>query len=213
MAHIMQSKTGIGLAMLVALSMLVLQIQAASANVPQSGISRLMINATSLTFNGYGYYNTAAADISYNALLVNGTSGNTSIQIVAGTAGLYKNGIIAIPTPAYGDPNFSGILKIQIANFTAPGNYSMELALVGADPSPNATLTLVVLPWKGNLNATPLAKFTSLSTTSMPFSTTIPASAPAISAPDIEAIIAAVVVIVIIILALPAIRRRMKYGF
>ncbi len=147
-------------------------------NITQTGTSQLVLNATSLTFNGYGYYNAEGRNFTYNAVLESGTSGNTFLSVLNRNY-LFPNGIILISNNPYGSPNYSRAVRVQIANFTAPGNYSMELALVGADPSPNATLTLVVLPWKGNLNATPLAKgITTAYQTTTTANPSIPGTAP-----------------------------------
>jgi hypothetical protein len=188
-----------------------------------TGTSRLVFNTTSLTFNGYGYYNTEGKNFTYNVVLESGTAGNTVISVVNSNY-LFLNGILLVGNRGYGYPNYSGELRVQVSNFTQPGNYSMILSAAGADPASNATLAIIVLPWRGNLNTTPLAgllttvvpnKTTSTYTTAISsITTTIGASSGSstLGPAGIVWIVVAIVVVIILILLYPRIRERLKYG-
>ncbi len=124
-------------------------------NAQASGTSSISFNNSYMTFNGYGHMNVTSAHALFSVNLTNGTSGNTTIYNV-NAANMFEDGIIVIANPYIGIPPYSGSLTVQVANYTAPGTYDLIIAANGSDPSPNATLVLNVLPWKGNL-ATPSA--------------------------------------------------------
>lgn len=175
------------------------------------GKSLLYLNTSSLNFSGYGYYNVEGMKINFTLNLTYGTSGSTSIS-VQNMGSLFSNGIIAFPVPSqYQYPPFSGRISVQVSNSTPPGNYTLVLAAIGADPSPNATVSIIVPKWKGNLNTTSLqVAISKTNATSIPAvtSTSIPIIKPNQEAQSAKAITIIIAVIVIVAIGLYLRHRR-----
>lgn len=214
MADAMKNTAAAFLACMAIAMVLIGSAQAQNANSSsasaKAGSSNLVLNATSLTFNGYGYYNTESARVSYTVSLASGKAGATQVTVV-NAASLVQNGIIVVDNGPYGKPDYSGIFTVQAANFTRPGNYTIVVAAAGADTSSNVTVALSVLPWMGNLNGTTMKGY--LFNTSTTTATTIQYGAWPSSWVQPAITVLAVVAVIVVAYLLLRFRGRLRLEF
>ncbi|MEM3841126.1 MAG: hypothetical protein QXN59_00300 [Candidatus Micrarchaeaceae archaeon] len=192
-----------------------------AAQASSTGVATIHLNNTHASM-----YLNSSEIFGYTVTLYNGTAGETYLGIGSSTA-LTSNGIYTGLDPAAGVPPFNGTLYVKILYNATPGNYTVPIGSVGADPSNHgiAVLYLTVLPTTKPITTTTIKPVTNATTSTAP-TTTIPrTTAPTTTVPgtvsstisqsfitpspiDLYLIIIVVVIVVVVIALYVLIRGR-----
>ena len=128
------------------------------------GTSSISVSANSISlFQGH------SATVNYTISLISGSTWGTTIS-ANNSALLSKQGITLTFNPSYGDPTYTGNLKISASNNTAPGTYHIALYATGDDPTTTNTTLLL------NIVSAPIQKNTTIHNTTTKVTTTIPSN-------------------------------------
>ncbi len=166
------------------------------------GTSSISLNATSASVAQAG-----AVSVAYTVNLASGSTWGTTL-IVQNQAELSQSGISVSISNPNGDPPYSGTATITTSQSTPAGAYSVTFAATGDDPSTAPADFLLTVSSAATTAPASIGPNTTVQSTSIPYSSTAPATTinqPAAggqgSAPAYVSIIAVIVLFAVIALA------------
>ena len=109
------------------------------------GTSNIIVNQNSIILNAGN-----STSVNYNVLLASGNTWGTTIS-ANNSAMLAKDGITLFFNKSYGDPTFSGTLKIIASNTAIAGNYVTALYATGDDPTTSNVILYISIIQGNNM--------------------------------------------------------------